>query len=130
MGLSADDRRAHPIPVRNPLRSHHSYMRTSLLPGVLEVIGRNIDHGERHIRVFAPGAVFLPRQRPNGGLPDEPMHLLVAHSRPAGAEQDAGPGTDFFAVREGYVSVTPLQVDLTNHKALQRVGEWLPGVVK
>jgi len=49
---------------------------------------------------------------------------------PAGAEQDAGPGTDFYAVREGYVSVTPLQVDLTNHAALRVIGDWLPGEVE
>ncbi|MCF6283269.1 MAG: 5'/3'-nucleotidase SurE [Candidatus Polarisedimenticolaceae bacterium] len=44
---------------------------------------------------------------------------------PPGAEQDAGPGTDFYAVREGYVSVTPLQVDLTRHSLLQPLDEWL-----
>ena len=44
---------------------------------------------------------------------------------PAGPEQDAGPGTDFHAVREGYVSVTPLQVDLTRHGALVSVQDWL-----
>jgi len=44
---------------------------------------------------------------------------------PAGAEQDAGPGTDFWAVREGFVSVTPLQVDLTRHEQLQHFQEWL-----
>jgi 5'-nucleotidase len=32
---------------------------------------------------------------------------------PAGAEQDAGPGTDFDAIRRGYISVTPIHVDLT-----------------
>lgn len=44
---------------------------------------------------------------------------------PAGAEQDAGPGTDFHAIREGYVSVTPLQVDLTRHPLLPVLGDWL-----
>jgi len=44
---------------------------------------------------------------------------------PAGPEQDAGPGTDFHAVREGYVSVTPLHVDLTRHRALPTVAAWL-----
>ncbi|MCB1772819.1 MAG: 5'/3'-nucleotidase SurE [Gammaproteobacteria bacterium] len=43
----------------------------------------------------------------------------------AGAEQDAGPGTDFHAVRNGYVSVTPLQVDLTRHQALADLRDWL-----
>ena len=43
----------------------------------------------------------------------------------AGAGQDAGPGTDFHAVAQGYVSVTPLQVDLTRHAALDSLREWL-----
>jgi len=47
---------------------------------------------------------------------------------PAGAEADAGPGTDFHAVREGFVSVTPLQVDLTRHSELPRLGDWLGGL--
>jgi 5'-nucleotidase len=37
---------------------------------------------------------------------------------PAGPEQDAGEGTDFHALRSGWVSVTPLQIDLTRHGAL------------
>jgi len=43
----------------------------------------------------------------------------------AGAEQDAGPGTDFHAVRNGFVSVTPLQVDLTRHQAVAELRSWL-----
>lgn len=43
----------------------------------------------------------------------------------AGAEQDAGPGTDFHAVAAGYVSVTPLQIDLTRHAVLGALGEWI-----
>lgn len=46
----------------------------------------------------------------------------------AGAEQDAGPGTDFFAVRHGYVSVTPLQVDLTRHHALDALRSWMENI--
>ncbi len=43
---------------------------------------------------------------------------------PAGGEQDAGPGTDFHAINEGFVSITPLQVDLTNHSTLGTVRDW------
>jgi 5'-nucleotidase len=43
----------------------------------------------------------------------------------AGDAQDAGPGTDFYAVANRRVSVTPLQVDLTFHAQLERVKEWL-----
>lgn len=44
---------------------------------------------------------------------------------PPGGEQDAGAGTDFHAVRCGYISVTPLKVDLTNHQQLQQTAAWL-----
>lgn len=47
---------------------------------------------------------------------------------PAGAQQDAGPGTDFDAVSLGYVSVTPLQIDFTRHAALPAVDTWLEGI--
>ena len=47
---------------------------------------------------------------------------------PAGPQQDAGPGTDFEAIREGYVSVTPLQIDLTRHSALGTLSSWLEGL--
>jgi 5'-nucleotidase len=47
---------------------------------------------------------------------------------PAGPEQDAGPGTDFDTVAQGYVSVTPLQVDLTRHAALPGLSRWLDGI--
>jgi 5'-nucleotidase len=44
---------------------------------------------------------------------------------PAGAEQDAGPGTDFNAIRLGHVSVTPIHVDLTRYQALDQVAGWI-----
>jgi len=46
---------------------------------------------------------------------------------PAGSEEDAGPGTDFHAVRAGAVSITPLQVDLTRYAALDQIAGWLGG---
>ncbi|MEI7840678.1 MAG: 5'/3'-nucleotidase SurE [Methylococcaceae bacterium] len=44
----------------------------------------------------------------------------------AGAEQDAGEGTDFYAINNGYVSVTPLQLDLTWYERLDTLKNWLP----
>jgi 5'-nucleotidase len=46
---------------------------------------------------------------------------------PAGEGEDAGEGTDFDAVANGYVSVTPLQVDLTRHAAIADIDDWLRG---
>lgn len=39
----------------------------------------------------------------------------------AGPEQDAGPGTDFDALKNNYVSLTPLHVDLTQHAVLDEL---------
>ena len=47
---------------------------------------------------------------------------------PVGAEQNAGPGTDFHAVANGYVSVTPIQVDLTRHQALAATADWIDAI--
>ena len=56
---------------------------------------------------------------------EDPRGRPVYWVGPAGKSQDAGPGTDFFAVAEGYVSVTPLTVDLTNHAELDRLRSWV-----
>jgi len=45
----------------------------------------------------------------------------------AGAAQDAGPGTDFNAINQNFVSVTPLQMDLTNFSQQSMVITWLSG---
>lgn len=43
----------------------------------------------------------------------------------AGKAQDAGEGTDFHAIAHGCVSITPLQVDLTQYAQLDAVQAWL-----
>lgn len=44
---------------------------------------------------------------------------------PAGSEQDAGPGTDFYAIAHSRVSVTPLRVDLTHYEAFDQLATWV-----
>lgn len=51
----------------------------------------------------------------------DPKGRKVYWVGPVGAEQDAGEGTDFHAIRNGYVSITPLQVDLTKHQMLDNL---------
>ncbi|WP_455220041.1 5'/3'-nucleotidase SurE [Kaarinaea lacus] len=46
---------------------------------------------------------------------------------PVGKEEDAGPGTDFFAVNNNAVSITPIHVDLTQYNAIDTVASWLHG---
>lgn len=48
----------------------------------------------------------------------------------AGAEQDAGPGTDFHAIRSRCVSITPIHVDLTRYQALEKVSGWVEGLTQ
>jgi 5'-nucleotidase len=43
----------------------------------------------------------------------------------AGAAQDAGPGTDFHAVSQGRISLTPLQLDLTRYAQMGLIEDWL-----
>ncbi len=57
----------------------------------------------------------------------DPRGRAIYWVGPAGVEQDAGPGTDFYAVNDGYVSVTPIQVDLTRYESMDLVAEWLEG---
>lgn len=44
---------------------------------------------------------------------------------PPGKKQDAGKGTDFYAIEHNHVSITPLQVDLTAHDSLTMMADWL-----
>ena len=47
-----------------------------------------------------------------------------------GPEQDAGPGTDFHAIRNKNVSITPLHVDLTRYSVLEELKTWIGGMNK
>lgn len=42
-----------------------------------------------------------------------------------GAEQDAGPGTDFYALAQKKVSITPISVDLTNYRGFDQLAHWV-----
>ena len=42
-----------------------------------------------------------------------------------GEPNDGGPGTDFFAIMNNYVSITPIQSDLTNHKEMGFIKKWM-----
>jgi 5'-nucleotidase len=58
----------------------------------------------------------------------DPRGNTVYWIGPAGPEQDAGPGTDFHAVRMGNISITPIHVDLTRYQALEKVAGWVDGL--
>ena len=55
---------------------------------------------------------FDPRGKP---------YYWIGGQAPTGVDE---PGTDFGALRAGYVSVTPLQLDLTHHKVMDELKKW------
>jgi 5'-nucleotidase len=55
----------------------------------------------------------------------DPKQRPIYWIGPSGPGQDAGPGTDFHAVANGKVSITPLKIDLTDHKSLPPLRDWL-----
>ncbi|WP_407311873.1 5'/3'-nucleotidase SurE [Pseudomonas sp. nanlin1] len=67
-------------------------------------------------RAAAPSYVLDPRGKPG-------YWIAVA-----GEAEDGGPGTDFHALMQGYVSVTPLQLDRTFNEAFHNLERWLEGL--
>ncbi len=58
----------------------------------------------------------------------DPRGHTVYWVGPAGAEQEAGPGTDFHAIRTNRVSITPLQVDFTHYQSFDQIAKWTNGL--
>jgi phenylalanyl-tRNA synthetase beta chain len=96
------------VKLANPISEEHGYLRTSVLPGLLEVAKRNHSRGFRDLALFEAGLVFLPGEtlgtpsipplgvKPSDevldglydGVPDQPLHVaavLTGHDSPAAA---------------------------------------------
>jgi len=56
---------------------------------------------------------------------EDPRGRPIFWVGPVGPEQDAGPGTDFYAINNNNVSITPLQVDLTKYSVIEDVTQWV-----
>lgn len=68
----------------------------------------------------------LGRRRPSADMikDTDPRGQTIYWVGAVGAEQDAGEGTDFHAINNGFVSITPLEIDLTRYKALGDLTTW------
>jgi 5'-nucleotidase len=78
-----------------------------------ELHGMEVTHlGKRH-----KAEPVIKTQNPRG----ETVYWVGA----AGKAQDAGEGTDFFALSQQRVSITPLQIDLTQYEQLSAVRDWV-----
>jgi phenylalanyl-tRNA synthetase beta chain len=107
LGLSPDDPRRRALRLANPISEEAPELRTTLLPGLVEVAGRNLARGEDGVAVYELGAVFLPD--PGRELPGEPFTLgiLLAGQAPAGRHDDPRRPFDFADVKgvvEGLVA--------------------------
>lgn len=55
----------------------------------------------------------------------DPRGRTIYWVGPPGKEADAGLGTDFHALREGCVSITPIQLDMTHYDLFEGLSEWI-----
>jgi phenylalanyl-tRNA synthetase beta chain len=99
LGLPPDDRRRRSVRLANPMSEQEPAMRTTLLPGLLDAVLRNVGRGFGDLALSETGLVFHPRKgapaaaprlpvdrRPSaeelaaveGALPEQPRHLAVA----------------------------------------------------
>ncbi|MBM9605985.1 phenylalanine--tRNA ligase subunit beta [Desulfopila inferna] len=62
MNLTADDPRRKQVELLNPLNEEQSAMRTMLIPGLLENVGRNIRFQKTSLKLFEIGKVFTPTE--------------------------------------------------------------------
>ncbi|CZF83785.1 5'-nucleotidase SurE [Grimontia celer] len=60
----------------------------------------------------------------------DPRGQAIYWIGPPGTKQDAGPGTDFYAIENNCVSLTPLQVDLTAHDTIDTLNLWVTNATK
>lgn len=75
--LSPEDLRRSSISLTNPLIEEHAVMRTSLLPGVLETVARNMNFRSTDLRLFEMRRIYFPS---NDGeeMPSEPIRIAAA----------------------------------------------------
>lgn len=67
--LKNDDFRMRVVPIINPISEDQAVMRTSLLPGMLETMGRNLSHQNKTLKLFEAGKIFIAKGADS--LPDE-----------------------------------------------------------
>ncbi|ATY12908.1 phenylalanine--tRNA ligase subunit beta [Amycolatopsis sp. AA4] len=111
-GLPEDDIRRTTVRVRNPLEADHDRMATTLLPGLLETLQRNVSRGLKDVSLFHVGQVVLPK--PNQlKVPD----LGVEHR----------PSDEDLAVLEAAVPAQPVHVAVVLSGQRPRAGWWGKG---
>lgn len=109
LGLAADDVRRSTKVLVNPLDAERPAMRTTLLPGLLDAVTRNISRGARDLSFYEIGQVFLPR----ADAP-RPIHVGVDR-RPTHPELD---------LLDASLPLQPRHVAVVLAGAFERPGWW------
>jgi len=78
--IPAEDPRAQPIVLSNPLSEDLSAMRTTLLGGLLGAAARNLARGAEAVALFESGAAYL--ERAAGNAPDPPTSAEILYGDP------------------------------------------------
>ncbi|WP_436496822.1 phenylalanine--tRNA ligase subunit beta [Actinokineospora sp. HUAS TT18] len=81
-GLPEDDIRRRTVSVLNPLEADRSELATTLLPGMLDILSRNVSRGARDVAIYHIGQVVLPRTEevpmPEAGVDGRPSDEQIA----------------------------------------------------
>ncbi len=135
LGVSATDRRAQPIAIRNPMSIDQAVMRTSLLPNLIAAVARNASHGRPDVAICEVGSVFLRKgegmsERPIHELADEPTWAACVLSGRRPGQLGAGAAWDVFDAK-GFAEVAIRAVSgevVIKTRATQAVPYLHPGV--
>lgn len=76
--LAGDDPWLQAIPIQNPLSEEQSLLRTNVVTGLIEVVGRNLRRQNDTVRIFEIGAVYRPKELPLTSQPREVPTLGIA----------------------------------------------------
>ncbi|HYN73450.1 MAG TPA: phenylalanine--tRNA ligase subunit beta [Nakamurella sp.] len=112
LGLDQDDSRRRATALVNPLDAERPLMRTTLLPGLLDTVLRNISRGTRDLLVYEIGPVFLAK----GNAPDPPA--VGVGRRPDDAE---------IAVLNAALPLQPRHLAIVLAGSVDRPGWWGEG---
>lgn len=99
LGLPEGDYRRKTVRILNPLTEEQGVMRTSVVPGLLETMKRNLSQGNRDLRIFEVGKVFIDTA--SGRQPDEIEILagLWTGTRQTQSWHAKEEKTDFFDIK-------------------------------
>ena len=111
-GLPSDDTRRVTTTVLNPLEADRPALATTLLPGLLETLQRNVSRGQRDLALFSIAQVVLP------GEGTRPVDALAVDRRPTEEE---------IAALTQSLPAQPVHVGVVLTGAVTASGPWGPG---